>query len=137
MSTVIVTDDADDDDGMTPGERLIEGMKEVVAIERGEKEPARAHLYDGPILTEVREHGQTVWRLVDVEVEIPDDGLDFSALRAALRQSQPGMAALLGVPLATVRGWDQGRRAPRGPAMRLLHVAARHPAALLDLPVAA
>ncbi len=124
----------DDGDGMTPGERLIEAMHEIIAIERGEKEPLREHLYSGPIMTEVREHGETVWRLVDVEIDA--DEVAFSDLRKALRQSQQGMAALLGVPLATVRNWDQGRRAPRGPASRLLQVAARHPGALLDLPPA-
>lgn len=127
----------DDSDEQTLGESLIEAMHEIIAIERGAKEPAVSYLYDGPVLTEVREDGKAVWRLVDAEVEVPATGLDFSALRKALRQSQPGMAALLGVPLATVRGWDQGRRSPRGPAMRLLQVAARHPGALLDLPLSA
>lgn len=137
------THDAAEDDGQTLGESLIEAMHEIIAIERGEKEAAVSYVYDGPVMTEVRENGKAVWRLADVEVELPPagiggpNGLDFSALRKALRQSQPGMAALLGVPLATVRGWDQGRRTPRGPASRLLQVAARHPGALLDLPLAA
>ena len=130
-------------DTQTLGESLIEAMREIVAVERGEEEPSVSYVYEGPVMTEVRENGKAVWLLADVEVELPPagiggpDGLGFSVLRKELRQSQPGMAALLGVPLATVRGWDQGRRTPRGPASRLLLVAARHPGALLDLPLAA
>ena len=105
----------------------------MVAIERGEREAAAERVFDGPILVEVRERGAPVWRLADVRLDVADDAPDFPALRRALRQSQEGMAALLGVSLATVRNWDQGRRAPRGPASQLLRVAARRPDALLDL----
>ena len=115
------------------GADLLEAAEEIVAIERGEREPAAERVFDGPVLVEVRERGAPVWRLADVRLDVSDDAPDFPALRRALRQSQEGMAALLGVSLATVRNWDQGRRAPRGPATQLLRVAARHPDALLDL----
>lgn len=115
----------------TPGGRLLAAAVEMVAIERGERAPAVERVYDGPVLVEVREHGESTWRLADVRLDV--DPADPYAVRDGLRQSQEGMAALLGVSVATVRNWDQGRRAPRGPASQLLRVAARHPGALLDL----
>jgi putative transcriptional regulator len=41
-------------------------------------------------------------------------------VRAATRLTQAGFAARLGVPVETVRNWEQGKRAPRGPARALL-----------------
>ena len=115
------------------GADLLEAAEEMVAVEHGEREPAIERVFDGPVLVEVREHGVPVWRLADVRLDVSDSAPDFPALRRALRQSQEGMAALLGVSLATVRNWDQGRRAPRGPASQLLRVAGRRPDVFLDL----
>ena len=47
--------------------------------------------------------------------------------------SQDKFAVLMGISTATLRNWEQGRRKPEGPARVLLQVAAKHPAALLDL----
>jgi putative transcriptional regulator len=41
-------------------------------------------------------------------------------VRAATRLTQSDFAARLGVPVETVRNWEQGKRAPRGPARALL-----------------
>ena len=41
-------------------------------------------------------------------------------IRAATHLTQAGFAARLGVPVETVRNWEQGKRAPRGPARALL-----------------
>jgi putative transcriptional regulator len=41
-------------------------------------------------------------------------------VRAATHLTQVGFAARLGVPVETVRNWEQGKRAPRGPARALL-----------------
>src|SRR5918999_5528218 len=41
-------------------------------------------------------------------------------VRAATRLTQADFAARLGVPVETVRNWEQGKRAPRGPARALL-----------------
>jgi putative transcriptional regulator len=53
---------------------------------------------------------------------------------AAIRQraglSQTEFAAALDVPVSTLRNWEQGRRAPRGPARQLLRVAAVAPEVL-------
>lgn len=46
-------------------------------------------------------------------------------LRAKLTQAQ--FAARLGVPLETIRNWEQGKRSPRGPARALLAVIAHAP----------
>jgi putative transcriptional regulator len=45
--------------------------------------------------------------------------------RACLTQMQ--FAAKLGVPVETIRNWEQGKRAPRGPARALLAVIAHAP----------
>jgi putative transcriptional regulator len=45
--------------------------------------------------------------------------------RASLTQME--FAAKLGVPVETIRNWEQGKRAPRGPARALLAVIAHAP----------
>jgi putative transcriptional regulator len=45
--------------------------------------------------------------------------------RACLTQME--FAARLGVPVETIRNWEQGKRAPRGPARALLAVIAHAP----------
>ncbi|HTO67890.1 MAG TPA: helix-turn-helix domain-containing protein [Bradyrhizobium sp.] len=45
--------------------------------------------------------------------------------RAQLTQQQ--FAEKLGVPVETIRNWEQGKRAPRGPARALLAVIAHAP----------
>lgn len=47
--------------------------------------------------------------------------------------SQAEFAKLLGVSVRTLQEWEQGRRAPSGAAATLLRIAARHPAALMEL----
>ncbi|MGC8523748.1 MAG: helix-turn-helix domain-containing protein [Acidibrevibacterium sp.] len=41
--------------------------------------------------------------------------------------SQEAFAARLGLPAATVRNWEQGKRLPRGPARALLRIIAKAP----------
>lgn len=48
-------------------------------------------------------------------------------LRRRARLTQAEFAAKLGVPLETIRNWEQGKRVPRGPARALLTVIAREP----------
>jgi putative transcriptional regulator len=45
--------------------------------------------------------------------------------------SQAAFAARIGVPLDTVRNWEQGKRVPAGPARALLRVLDRAPEAAL------
>ena len=46
------------------------------------------------------------------------------AIRAAARMTQAEFAARIGVPVETVRNWEQGKRSPRGPAraLSLIHI---------------
>ena len=46
---------------------------------------------------------------------------------AARSLTQIEFAARLGVPVETIRNWEQGKRAPRGPARALLAVIAHSP----------
>ena len=48
-------------------------------------------------------------------------------LRRRAKLTQQQFAARLGVPVETIRNWEQGKRAPRGPARALLAVIAHSP----------
>ena len=48
-------------------------------------------------------------------------------LRQRARLTQLEFAARLGVPVETIRNWEQGKRIPRGPARALLAVIAAAP----------
>ena len=83
------------------GQDLIEGMKEAVAHAKGETTGARVRV-----------------------VELPD----VRAIREALHMSQTEFAEAYRIPLATLQGWEQGRRAPDATASAYLNVIARLPA---------
>jgi putative transcriptional regulator len=55
---------------------------------------------------------------------------DIKAVRLRLGKSQIEFAMMIGVSVATLRNWEQGRRIPDGPAMALLKVAAKNPKAV-------
>ena len=57
---------------------------------------------------------------------------NIKAVRAELGQSQEEFALMIGVSVATLRNWEQGRRVPEGPALALLRVAARNPTAVAE-----
>jgi len=57
---------------------------------------------------------------------------DVKAVRAKLGTSQSEFAVMIGVSVATLRNWEQGRRMPEGPALALLRVAAKHPDVVID-----
>ena len=48
-------------------------------------------------------------------------------LRRRAQLTQIEFASRLGVPVETIRNWEQGKRAPRGPARALLAVIAHSP----------
>lgn len=87
---------------------LLESVRQGGAILRGERSPSRMFVPGGESLP------------------------DVVALRRRYGLSQAKFAALLGVSIGTLRNWEQGRRAPEGPARMLLKVAAKHPEAVLD-----
>ena len=57
---------------------------------------------------------------------------DVKAIRLKLGASQSEFALMIGVSLATLQNWEQGRRMPEGPARALLKVAADNPKAVAD-----
>ena len=61
------------------------------------------------------------------------DEPDPRRIRKRLGVSQLAFAALLGISVRTLQNWEQGRRSPQGPALKLLQVAQRYPKVLLDL----
>src|SRR4051812_12966976 len=48
-------------------------------------------------------------------------------VRAQTKLTQAQFAARIGVPIETVRNWEQGKRSPRGPARALLKVIEKAP----------
>lgn len=90
----------------TDFKELIESVKEAGKIRRGEMSPSRMYIIDEP---------------------------DVATIREKYRMSQSEFAALLGISLATLQNWEQGRRRPQGPARVLLHIADKNPKALLDV----
>ncbi len=93
-------------------DELVESVKEMKEIQAGRRRPGR------------------VTRAEDLmSAGVPD----VAALRAGFKLSQAKFAGLLGISVDTLQNWEQGRRAPDGPAKVLLRVAAAHPEALLDV----
>lgn len=87
---------------------LLESVRQGGAILRGEAEASRTFSHDA------------------------ESSIDVSSLRKRFDLSQPKFASMLGISVGTLRNWEQGRRAPEGPARVLLRVAAKHPEAVLD-----
>jgi putative transcriptional regulator len=52
-------------------------------------------------------------------------------VRARVGLSQNEFAKRIGVPVATVRNWEQGKRSPHGPARALLRVLDRIPKSVI------
>jgi putative transcriptional regulator len=58
--------------------------------------------------------------------------VDVKAIRGRLGKSQAEFALMIGVSVATLQNWEQGRRRPEGPAQALLKVAAKNPKAVAE-----
>ncbi len=62
---------------------------------------------------------------------VPEQGASIPPgvrdLRRRAQLTQTEFAARLGVPVETIRNWEQGKRMPRGPARALLAVIAHSP----------
>lgn len=59
-------------------------------------------------------------------VHIPKE-IDSAAIRAKAGLTQAAFAKQIGVSVATLRNWEQGRRNPDGPARVLLAMLAKDP----------
>jgi putative transcriptional regulator len=57
---------------------------------------------------------------------------DPRTIRARMGLTQEEFASALCISVKTLRNWEQGRRDPSGPAMRLLQIAAKHPEVLIE-----
>jgi ribosome-binding protein aMBF1 (putative translation factor) len=55
------------------------------------------------------------------------ESVDARAIRSLTGLSQSRFAELLGIELATLRNWEQGRRQPTGPARALLRAIRNNP----------
>jgi putative transcriptional regulator len=60
-------------------------------------------------------------------ISAPVDAAYARGVRARTRLTQAEFASRIGVPIETVRNWEQGKRSPRGPARALLKVIERAP----------
>ena len=88
-------------------------------------------------LNEVLDHAQGKITLKTTNVPIPEapkplPAKDIVRIRKRFGVSQGVFARALGVARATEISWEQGRRSPSGPALRLLEIAQRHPEHLLE-----
>ena len=86
-------------------EQLLASVHEGAEILAGRRKPARIRQFTAP---------------------------DVLAVRTGYGLSQSRFAALMGISVATLRNWEQGRRQPEGSARVLLEVVAKHPDAVLD-----
>jgi putative transcriptional regulator len=84
-------------------ELLVESIKQAGEIKRGERPPSRIFRFSP---------------------------LDVKAIRTKLQQSQREFAQMIGISVATLQNWEQGRRQPEGPARALLQVAMQNPDAV-------
>ena len=57
---------------------------------------------------------------------------DIKNIRCKLNKTQVEFSMMIGVSVATLRNWEQGRRSPEGPARALLKVAAEKPQAVAE-----
>ena len=58
-------------------------------------------------------------------IEVSDP--DVVAIRSRTGLSQPAFARSIGIPLGTLKNWEQGRRRPEGPARVLLALIDKRP----------
>ena len=84
---------------------LIESIKQVGQIKKGDIKPGRVFRYNIP---------------------------DVKKIRRSLHISQSEFALMIGDSPRTLQNWEQGRRKPEGPAKALLRVASRNPKAVLE-----
>ena len=82
-------------------DQLVASVKEAGKIHRGEIKASRTFVFQ------------------------PED---VRKIREKLHKSQSEFAQMIGVSVATLQNWEQGRRQPEGPARALLVVAAKAPA---------
>jgi putative transcriptional regulator len=68
-------------------------------------------------------------RLIEGRVE---SGEDISALRRFVHMTPVEFAEAFGITQQTLRDWEDGKKAPEGPALCLIRIVARHPGVLRE-----
>ena len=63
-------------------------------------------------------------------IEVPNP--DVVAIRNKTGLSQPAFARSIGIPLGTLKNWEQGRRRPEGPARVLLALIDKRPSSVQE-----
>jgi len=86
-------------------QNLLESIKQAGEIKKGKRKPSRIFHFDR---------------------------LEIRKIRKKFDQSQSEFAHMIGISVATLRNWEQGRRTPDGPALALLKVAAAKPEAVVE-----
>ena len=81
-------------------------------------------------LDEIKAFKKDRGKLKTTELSEPSEP---KVIRSKLKMSQSAFAGLLGVSVRTLQDWEQGRRAPQGPAIALLRIAEQHPEVFANL----
>ena len=81
------------------------GLKDAIAHSKGEKSEA---------------------------IEHKPETINVKAIREKTGMSQQHFCATFGISIGTLRHWEQGLRAPRGPARVLLKIVERNPKAVIE-----
>lgn len=87
-------------------EELLESVREMKAIEKGQKKASRTFVFPPPNARQIRRKFQL---------------------------TQSDFARLIGISVSTLRNWEQGVRVPEGPAQVLLRIADAHPEAVFEV----
>jgi putative transcriptional regulator len=87
-------------------DKIAEGLKEAIAVARGEKKPAKLF--------------------------VPPE-LDVRAIRAKLELSQEDFSSAFGFTVHQIRQWEQGRSRPLGAVRAYLMIIDRDPRRVLEL----
>jgi len=74
---------------------LKSGLEEAIAWKQGKKTGAKVRVYTA---------------------------MDVAKIRKKTHMTQKNFAETFGIPLSTLRQWEQGQRVPRGPAQALLKI---------------
>ncbi len=83
------------------------------------------------LMESVKEAGKIMAGKVSPSRRTVVSPMDIKRIRSSLNVSQNLFAEMIGVSVDTLQNWEQGRRAPKGPARALLLVAEKNPGAVL------
>lgn len=107
------------DDRSELGQAIEQALREAVAFERGELQNVRTT------------RRQITARHSTVAPPPAYPPARIRRVRDRIGLSQPVFAKALNVSDSTVRAWEQGKRSPDGPSLRLLEFAEREPESFL------